>query len=279
MSRINNTNPPGRGKELTSTALNQVFTEVNDAFPMNAENVRNEGLDQPSFDLDANDGKSGIILVAADEDQNNSSISISANTEQEPPFISSTVIHTWNFLQIYATNQIMRVYWQFENEVSANSYGSPIDADTNAVTWPVWLEWQLSSGGAWTPVPNQSDFEDLIQTTTTPGGYDIYGASSDNTYATTFVSQVYIHRHSATTDYDTQPARTGYGSWIYKADQIYVIYGLRLMCRGLLINFFNDNPDVGSPINSWYLVPSSASDAYTITIDASHIAYMIMEEQ
>jgi translation elongation factor P/translation initiation factor 5A len=46
MSRITNSNPPKRGEQLTSTELNQVFTEANAAFPMDGDNVRNEGIEQ-----------------------------------------------------------------------------------------------------------------------------------------------------------------------------------------------------------------------------------------
>lgn len=273
MSRINNTNPPGRGKELTSTALNQVFTEVNDAFPMDADNVRNEGLDQPAFDLDTNDGKSGIILVAADEDQNTSSVIVHANEKAISPYDPPTIVHTWSLLQTYATDQIMRVYWQFENETYSSSYTAvPITPDTNATGWAVWLEWQLSSGGAWTPVPNQSDFEDILVSPAT------HGASTLDTYGCTIVNHVFIHSHGGTTRYDEYPSRTGYGSWIYKADQDYVIFGLRLMCRGLIQNFYNNTPVNPPKSNAWELV-DAASSTHQITIDASHIAYMIMEEQ
>ena len=79
MSRITNENPPKRGEQLTSTELNQVFTEANDAFPLDGDNVRNEGIEQPSFNLSGSSGKSSIILIAADDDDNSGSTTVTSN--------------------------------------------------------------------------------------------------------------------------------------------------------------------------------------------------------
>lgn len=273
MSRITNNNPPYRGKELTSSSLNEVFTEVNDAFPMDGDNVRNEGIDQPAFDLSTSDGKSTIILIESDEDQNDTPVIVLANDKVAPPYDPPVAVHTWPFLQTFQTDKIMRVYWQFENETYSSSLPSvPIVSSTNATAWAVWLEWQLSFGGAWTPVPNQSDFEDILVSPTT------HGASTLDTYGCTIVNHVFIHAHGGTTRYDEYPPRTGYGSWIYKADQDYVIFGLRLMCRGLIQNFFNSTPVNPPASNAWELV-DAAPLTHQITINTSHIAYMIMEEQ
>ena len=271
MSRITNDNPPKRGEQLTSTELNQVFTEVNDAFPMDGDNVRNEGIEQPSFNLASTSGKSGIILIAADDDTDTGTTIVPANEATSAPYDPATVVHTWSTLITFNTNKIMRVYWQFENVV-AGSATTPITADTNATGWAVWLEWQLSSGGSWEPVPNQSDFEDLVESPATSG------AVTYRTYGSTIVNHVYIHEHSSSTEYDFPPDRTGYGCWWYQAKQNYTIYGLRLKCRGLIQNFYADNPVSGDDTNAWELVDSPAS-THQITIGASNIAYMIMEEK
>lgn len=265
MSRITNTNPPNRGDKLTSTDLNTSFTEVNNAFPMDAENVRNEGLDQPSFALAGTSGQSGIILIKADENDNSVSVIVNANTVAgAPPFDAPTTVQTWTTgIVPFNQNKIIRVYWQFENVISGIS---SIASTTNGISWAVWLEWQLSSGGAFVPVPFQSDFEDIQISPAT------YGASSLKTYASTFVNHTYVRSGG----YDLPPARTGYGCWLFKADQNYVIYGLRLRARGLLTGEYNATPVSGDPVNMWRLVQSLAGQ---ITINKSYMAYMIMEEQ
>lgn len=262
MSRITNDNPPKRGEQLTSTELNQVFTEVNDAFPLDGDNVRNEGIEQPSFNLSSTSGKSGIILIAADDDDDSSNNTIVANTSTITPTDPITV-HEWSFLQTFNTGKILRVYWQFENQITGTN-ANPLAASINATAWAVWLEWQLSSGGAWDAVPNQGDFDRVT-----------VGEPTSQTYGCTIVNHVYVHKHSGSTRYDFPPDRTGYGCWWYKADQNYTIYGLRLRCRGLIQNDFDSS--VG---NTWLLVGGSGFDTnHEITIGPSNIAYMIMEEK
>lgn len=270
MSRITNSNPPKRGEQLTSTELNQVFTEANAAFPLDGDNVRNEGIEQPSFNLSGTTGKSGVILIAAADDDETSSTIVPANTKTNIPYDPATTVHTWNFVQVFNSGKIIRVYWQFENTV-AGSGATPITADTNGTGWAVWLEWQLSSGGSFVPVPNQSDFEDIQVSAAT------HGAATYNTYGSTLVNHVYIRNNSGSPNYDFPPARTGYGCWWYKADQNYTIYGLRLQCRGLIQNFYNSSPVNGTATNAWELVDSPAA-THQITIGDSNIAYLLMEE-
>ena len=271
MSRITNDNPPRRGELLTSTDLNQVFTEVNDAFPMDGDNVRNEGIDMPVFDLNNVSGINDIVLLDADDDKDTSSTVVQANTAASTPFDAPTAVHTWSKLIIFNTNKILRVYWQFENEV-VGAVDPPVTSNVNATAWAIWLEWQLSSGGAWAPVPNQSDFDDHL---TNASLYN-YGASSTDTYATTFVNHVYVHRSGGTTEYDFPPDRTGYGCWWYQADRDYTIYGLRLMCKGLVQNFYNASPITSPATNAWEIQPATAA-THQITIDTSNIAFLLME--
>ena len=114
MSRITNADPIKRGSSYTSTQLNQQFTEVNAAFPMDGDNVRNEGIDQPSFDLNNSHGKSGIILVAAASDNNTTPVTASANTATGSPFDAPVTIQTWTVVQPVTTTDLIRVYWQFD---------------------------------------------------------------------------------------------------------------------------------------------------------------------
>lgn len=265
MSRITNDNPPKRGEQLTSTELNQVFTEVNDAFPMDGDNVRNEGIEQPSFNLSSTSGKSGIILIAADDDDDSGSTTVTSN-ESTVTLDPSTTVHEWTLLQTFNQNKVIRVYWQFENSIVGQTTGSSIIDSVNAYGWAIWLEWKLSSSGAYEPVPNQDDFEQELSTGN-------YGSFTENTYASTIVNHVYIHEHSGSTDYDFPPDRTAYGCWWYKADQNYTIYGLRLRCRGILANTYITSK------NAWVNQNQAVPTNNEITIGASNIAYMIMEEK
>lgn len=273
MSRITNENPPKRGEQLTSTELNQVFTEVNDAFPMDGDNVRNEGIEQPSFTLESKTGVSGIILIKASDDTDTSTTTVNANTASTTPFDAPTAVHTWNTFATFDSGKIIRVYWQFENEITG-AISPPVTSNVNATAWAIWLEWKLSASGSFEPVPNQSDFDDHL---TNSSLYN-YGASTLETYATTLVDHVYVHAHSGSTNYEFPPERTGYGCWWYKADQDYTIYGLRLVCKGLFQGFYNLNPISGPRTNVWEIQPATAS-THSIDIGASNIAYMIMEEK
>ena len=274
MSLINNTNPPGRGKLLTSADMNLVFTEINNGFPMDAENVRDEGLDQPVFKTasPANGGKSGLILVAADDDTTTSSTVVTANTSATSPYLAPSTTQTFaTGGVVFSQNNIIRVYWQFNQTTSTTSVSTPITADTNATAWAVWLEWQLASGGAWVPVPFQSDFEDIQVSPQT------HGASTLQTYASTLINHVYIVDLSGTPSYLEEPERSSYGCWWFKADANYVIHGLRLRARGLVQNFYNSTPVSGPAVNAWELVDSSNN--YNLTVSRSNISYLIMREQ
>ena len=125
----------------------------------------------------------------------------------------------------------------------------------------------MASGGAWVPVPFQSDFEDFLVSPQT------HGASTLQTYASTLVNHIYIIDASGTPTYLVEPERSSYGCWWFKADANYVIYGLRLRARGLLRNFY-DNTDT---VNAWELAESANN--YNLTVSRSNISYLIMREQ
>ena len=101
------------------------------------------------------------------------------------------------------------------------------------------------------------------------------GEPTSQTYGCTIVNHVYVHEHSSSTQYEFPPERTGYGCWWYKADSDYIIYGLRLRCRGLIINKYDSTVE-----NTWLLLGASTYPAnHNIIIGASNIAYMVMEEK
>lgn len=265
MSIIKNANPPKRGEKLTSTELNQVFTEVNTAFPMDGDNVRNEGIELPAFTLNSVSGQAGVILIGADEDSDSGVTTVDGNASTVVGNVSPpTTVHTWNFTQPFDAGKIIRVYWQFENQI-VGSVSTPVQPTYNALSWAVWLEWQLESGGAWDTVPNQSDFSSVTVSQNTV-----------LTFGCTIVNHVYVRTDgSGGALYDFPPPRTGYGCWWYKADQNYTIYGLRLRCRGPIINRYNSTNNY----NGWLLLGGSSYPAnHKIIIAESNIAYMVMEE-
>ncbi len=273
MSRITNADPIKRGSSYTSTQLNQQFTEVNAAFPMDGDNVRNEGIDQPVFDLNNSHGKSGIILVAAASDNNTTPVTVTANTSAVSSPDAADVIQTWNVLQPITTTDLIRVYWQFDYTTTAND-DSPVNSnDKNGCVWAVWLEYK-DSGGSWHTVPNQGDFASQVSGST-------FGSYTSQSYACTLVPHTVVLYDSLYTPannprvLDTYPS-TGYGDWIYSPPSNLTIYGLRLMGRGLLSQAYDSL--VGPSQNTWILLRNINFPQINI-ISRSHIAYLVMRKQ
>jgi|TARA_B100000085_G_scaffold284087_1_gene316236 hypothetical protein len=273
MSRITNADPIKRGSSYTSTQLNQQFTEVNAAFPMDGDNVRNEGIDQPVFDLNNGHGKSGIILVAADSNDNTTPVTASANTATTSPFDSPVTIQTWTLLQPVTTTDLIRVYWQFDYETVVNDLAPVNVQDNNGCVWAIWLEYQSSFGGSWEAVPNQGDFEQGIAGS--PGSITSYGTHTSQGYGCTIVPHALVY-HDSSTRVRTPNPSTGYGDWIYAPDSNIVIYGLRLRIRGLLDQKYDSVTGVAQ--NSWRLLTTS-SGVQTNTVSRSYMAYLVMREQ
>lgn len=276
MSRITNSNPPTRGDQLTSTDINQMFTDVNNAFPLDGENVRNEGLDQPAFSLNGSHGKSGIILVGAASNEETTPVTVSANTASAPPFDPAVTVQQWTVVQPVVAGNIIRVYWQFdfENTVSNND---PVNSTTNnGCVWAVWLEYQLSFGGAWTPVANQQDFDVAIDGASV-GSPTVWGNPTTVCYGCTIYNHAFVHKFSGTTQIDTPPHRTAYGCWWYAPPSDITIYGLRLQCRGLLSQRYVTTAGFVQG-NAWALKTVSTGTQDT-TINKSYVAYLVMREQ
>jgi len=276
MSRITNSNPPSRGDKLTTTDLNQMFTEANSAFVLDGDNVRNEGLDQPVFNLNASHGKSGIILVGAASNEVTTPVTVNANTASSPTFDAAVTVHQWTVVQPVAVDEIIRVYWQFDftNTVSNNA---PVNSTTNnGCVWAVWLEYQLESSGAWLPVANQNDFDVPIDGSS-PGSPSVWGNPTQYAYGCTIYNHAFVREHSSSTTIDTPPHRTAYGCWWYKPSSGITIYGLRLQCRGLLSQRHVTTAGFVQG-NAWALKTVSSGTQQT-TINKSYVAYLVMREQ
>lgn len=277
MSVIKNTTLPQRHDKLSSADLNTVFTETNAAFPMDSVNVRNEGLDQPQFNLDTLDGQAGLVLKKAEtfgQSNGGSGIIVPANTQSVPPFDPFTEIQsTGAILTQLQTNDIFRVYFQLDATVTGSAT-TPIAASTNGVAWAFWLQWDITSPALtnWEPVPNQSEkFEDIL---VSPA---VYGAQTNDMYATLLVSHCLVHSHSSSTNVDFPPHRGHRASYQFLVDQPYTVYGLRILGRGLVIPFWSVPASIGDPSarNSVKLV-LAASASHQIKVYNSDITYIQM---
>jgi hypothetical protein len=265
MSRITNADPIKRGSALSSTQLNQQFTEANAAFPMDGDNVRNEGLDQPAFDLNNATGKSGVILVAAAKDSQSTPVTVSANTLAAPSSDPAVNIQEWLFLQPVTNADVIRVYWQFDYQTTANDDVPVNDVDKNGCVWAIWLEYK-DSGGSWAPVPNQGDMS-------IPNN-----ARTLLTYGCTIVPHtvvLYDTSASATRVLATHPS-TGYGDWIYSPPSTLNIHGLRLQIRGLLSPGYQNLS--AADTNCWVLERNTGA-AQQNTVSRSDMSYLVMRKQ
>lgn len=239
MSVIKNTGVK-RGDKLTATALNAEFTAVNTAFTMDADNFRNEALDQPAFNLNATSGKSGIILKQSGSKMliaSAATVYVPANENAVASSAAATQLGIYDnsgaaFI-IALQNDIFRVYWQFKHFTQVTAAKSaPYDANTSNNCWAIWLEWQLSSGGAWAQVTGQGNME----TDYTGGSGGGYGSKTQDLKATSisYHSLDYHIGAGASNELQAFPsARMGYGQYYFKFTGNTTIYGLRLMCKGL----------------------------------------------
>ena len=115
MSIIEN-NGIKRGDLLTSTAINAEFAAVNSAFPMDGDNVRSEGLDQPVFDTNPNSGQSGIILKKAETfTLRSAQLTITSNTNADSAVpIAATEVGAQSVVITAQPTDVLRVYWNYD---------------------------------------------------------------------------------------------------------------------------------------------------------------------
>lgn len=271
MALIKNTTVK-RGDKLTSAELNQQFTDVNSGFPMNGDNVRNEGVDYMAVDTGSSGtstGKNGLVLV----DANNyvlQAASSSTIVREYSTAGSATQIGEKTGLSISAVaGDILRVYWQAQVTTTAGS-GLPVGAGTfSTACWAHWLEWDVGSG--YVPVTGQSDMNQTIATGTT-------GAPMDQTVATALVNASIYHDSGGSPAIINPGARCSYGSYYYKFTGSQTITKLRIQCRGLFLPRYN--PVAGGTAAEFEdrncLQLMTASGAQQIEFNQLDLAFMLM---
>ena len=260
-----------RGDKLTSSQLNGEFTAVNTGFPMNKNNLANESLDLPVFDTNNTSGKSGIILKQMDMYTNGSSATAYANTATTYPFTSGTVIHTETVLYTCEQNDMLRIYWNLSLQTFGDSSTYPIgSAGDKALCWVFLLEWQLSSGGAWTQVPNQGN----VITSLPPTG--LYGNNVLLLYGCSLESHVntYYEPSSPSDVHVYAPKHNNYGQWYYKVPSAQTIYGLRIRCMGLYTPQY-----IGTSNAIVLLIAPSGSTTHYVTVDKSELGFIQMRDR
>ena len=274
MSKITNNDPPQRGENLTSTKLNQSFTEVNAAFPLDGDNFRSESLDQPQFTLNSGHGKSGVILVAAGSNESTTPVTITANSSSSSPFDLPGTLQTYNVIQPVQVDEMIRVYWQFDFQNTVTSAVPVTDTDNNGLVWAVWLEYKTGSApsASWQAVPNQFDFAAPIDGTI--GSPTAYGCPTSQAYGCTVYNHAYV---LASTTVLTPPQRTAYGCWWYAPSSTFTAYGFRLQCRGLMDQRYITASGFIQG-NAFQLLTISSGTQQT-TINKNYLAYMVMREE
>lgn len=292
MSVIENTTIK-RGDKLTAAEINAEFTAVNAAFTLDADNFRNEALDQPAFDLQTANGKSGLILRqtgSTDLITSASPVNIDANEATPSASIPATQLGVFNnggaALITAQQNNIIRVYWQHRlATITGAARSAPYSNTKCGLCWAIWLEWQLSSGGSFAQVPGQGDLITAIDNGSSTGGF---GNLTEDLRATSLDFHSFDYRKTnanppATSDQlQIMPGeRNGYGQWYYKFTSDTTIYGLRLMCRGL---YEPCHPSTSHNKNAIRITQAAAPVSpatvnYRLGINHLQLSYLLMRDQ
>lgn len=274
MSKINADTLPKRGAELSSTDLNEVYTDINDGFPLDSNNLRNEALALPQFDTNGKNGKSGIVLKYSGYygKSHGAGTIVRANEATTFPYDAPQLIHEEPVVIPLADGDVLRVYLQLDALVS-QSNTSPFSIASNDFFWVFWLEWQLSVGGAWTPVEGQSDYEDIIISPAT------YGGMTRDSNAAIFVNACLIHTHSSSTDIDFPPRRGHCGQYfLLENTGGRSIFGLRIMGRGLMRGGYASSV-VNPPDGNCAFITISPPSQHQITVYNSDITYLVQRSE
>ena len=270
-----------RGDKLTATDLNAEFAAVNTGFPMNEDNVRNEGVDYKAFDTGgsgSSTGKNGVILVDANGfvlQTSGTSTIVRENTS----VASDTAVGDKTGLSISAVaGDILRVYWQAQVTTSTTSSGYPTGTSGihSTACWVHRLQWQINGSGSYVDVPGQSD---LNQTIDASGNK---GTIMDETIASALVNSAIYHKNGSGTPTLIDPAiRTSYGSYYYKFTGSTTINAFRIVARGLFMPIYvasgGGNPAYSEDKNCLQLL--TVSTAQQITFNQVDLNYLLMRSE
>ncbi len=277
MSIIKADTLPKRGALLTSTDLNEVYTDINAGFPLNGENVRNEGLALPQFDTYAQSGESGIILKALDHFGESSNVIIPANENPTFPYFSAALVQDEAVVIVLEDNDILRVYFQISAEVNQNSgvFGTP----SNDYFWVFWLEWQLAPAGSWSPVQsnthNQTNYTDIIGSPATYGGF------MEDSIAAIFVNACTLYAHGGGSTSIFYPPRRGHCGNYFLLENTggRTIYGLRIMGRGIMRGAYNAGGGGLPRSGNFAMMTIAPPSTHQITVHSSDISYVHMRNK
>jgi hypothetical protein len=269
-----------RGDKLTSTALNAEFAAVNTGFPMNEDNVRNEGLDYTAFDTGGSGtstGGNGLILVDANSYPIQASSS-STIVRENPTDGTATVLGTKSGLSIsVAAGDIIRVYWQAQ--IATSHTGTlPIGTSSNMSTacWAMWLTWTLD--GAAAVVPGQSNMADPLDT-------GQVGAAMEKTIATTLIPAHLFHNQSGGSGARSEEFgdRCCYGSYYYKFTSSGTISAFSLSARGLFMPLYKPTggsiPATIEDRNCLLLQTLTAGNTAQVTFTGIDLGYLLMRSE
>tara|TARA_R110002051_G_scaffold3157_3_gene17043 strand:+ start:10993 stop:11847 length:855 start_codon:yes stop_codon:yes gene_type:complete len=284
MSVIKNTGIK-RGDELKSVELNAEFTAVNTAFKMDADNFRNEAIDQAAMNLHASHGKSGIILLqTGSTDLITSSTNIDANENAVASMVAPTQLGVIGggapVIIVAKDTNIFRVYWQHRFNTGATTLKSlPYASSKCGLCWAIWLEWQLSSGGSWVQVPGQGNMETALDPLAASGGY---GSKTVDMKATSLDFHSLDFKGTSPATFQVFPGeRSGYGQYYYKFASDTNIYGLRLMCRGLYEPCFPLSSVQKNSVRITQAAAPSSPAVYNnrLVIQSLQLSYLLMRNE
>lgn len=273
MSIIEN-NGIKRGDLLTSTAINAEFAAVNSAFPMDGDNVRSEGLDQPVFDTNPNSGQSGIILKKAETfTLRSAQLTITSNTNADSAVpIAATEVGAQSVVITAQPTDVLRVYWQYDFDTEGNfsaPYSSGTPSSPRNWVWAFWLEWKTQIGNPFTPVPGQGGLETPI----TVSSATKYGDLTSNLRACSLDTHAINYRDGGTSENIVcfPGQRAGYGQWFYEFPSLTTVIEMRLVCRGLY------GPVYATTSNA--LKTLQGTNAHKIHIYKTELSYMLMRKK
>ena len=263
-----------RGDKLTASDLNAEFTAVNTAFPIDGDNVRNEGVDYRVINTGnsgTSTGKNGLVLVDANGYTLQSAGS-STIVREHATVTSATSLGEKTGLSITAVSgDILRVYWQSQITTTAQA-GLPVGTGIRSTAcWVYWLQWQIDGSGSWVDVPGQSNMDTVIDA----GGNK--GSTMSETIASSLVNASIWYSVGGGTIINPGP-RSSYGSWQYKFTGNVTINAFRLVARGLFLPIYiasgGGNPAYSEDKNC--LILQTTGTAQQIEFNQIDLNYLLM---